>query len=386
MLGLARPDLKDTPFAGFIPNELANEKKVLTVLEQRDHVLYHPYDNFSIVVNMLRQAAVDPDVLAIKITLYRIDKQSPIIDALMLARENNKQVAALVELKARFDEENNIVWAKMLEQAGVHVVYGLLDLKVHAKMCLIVKRSHKGIVRLAHLSSGNYNSVTSRVYGDIGYVTADPDICSDVQDLFNALTGYSHKEDYKTLLVAPHSLRREIVRRIDREIERHKDKKNGYIAWKLNALLDKEVIKALYRASQAGVKVDLNVRGLCALRPGIKGVSENIKVSSIVGRFLEHSRIYFFNNGGNPEVLLGSSDMMPRNLNKRVEVLFPIPDPTLRKNVVKLMLETHFKDNTKARELLPDGTYRPVQVKEGAKRFNSQQWLIEHRGDWHGEP
>ena len=386
MLGLARPDLKDVPFAGFIPSELANEKKLLTALEQRDHVLYHPYDNFSTVVNLLRQAAVDPDVLAIKITLYRIDKHSPIIDALMLARDNNKQVAALVELKARFDEENNIVWAKMLEQAGVHVVYGLLDLKVHAKMCLIVKRSHKGIVRIAHLSSGNYNSVTSRVYGDIGYVTADPDICSDVQDLFNALTGYSHKEDFKTLLVAPHSLRREIIRRIDREIERHKDKKNGHISWKLNALLDKEVIKALYRASQAGVKVDLNVRGLCALRPGLKGVSENIKVSSIVGRFLEHSRIYYFNNGGNPEVLLGSSDMMPRNLNKRVEVLFPIPDPTLRKNVVKLMLETHFKDNAKARELLPDGTYRPVPVKEGAKKMNSQQWLIDHRGEWHGEP
>ncbi len=224
------------------------------------------------------------------------------------------------------------------------------------------------------------------MYGDIGYVTADPDIGSDVQDLFNALTGYSHKEDFKTLLVAPHSLRREIIRRIDREIERHKDKKNGHIAWKLNALLDKEVIKALYRASQAGVKVDLNVRGLCALRPGLKGISENIKVSSIVGRFLEHSRIYYFNNGGNPEVLLGSSDMMPRNLNKRVEVLFPIPDPTLRKNVVKLMLETHFKDNAKARELLPDGTYRPVPVKEGAKRLNSQQWLIDHRGEWHGEP
>jgi polyphosphate kinase len=386
LLGLARPDLKDLPFAGFVPPELVNEKKLLYALEHRDHVLYHPYDNFNTVINLLNQAAVDPDVLAIKITLYRIDKRSPVIDALMEARTNNKQVAALVELKARFDEENNIVWAKMLEQAGVHVVYGLMDLKVHAKMCLIVKRSHKGIVRIAHLSSGNYNSVTSRVYGDIGYITSDPDICSDVQDLFNALTGYSQKEDYKKLLVAPHSLRREMIRRIDREIERHKEKKDGHIAWKLNALLDKEIIMALYRASQAGIKIDLNVRGLCALRPGIKGVSDNIRVTSIVGRFLEHSRIYYFHNGGNSEVLLGSSDMMPRNLNRRVEVLFPVPDPMLRKNIVKMMLEPHLKDNVKSRELLTDGTYRPIIPKEGQKRLSSQQWLIDHRGEWHGEP
>jgi polyphosphate kinase len=303
----------------------------------------------------------------------------------MEARQNNKAVAALVELKARFDEENNIVWARALEEAGVHVVYGLVDLKVHAKLCLIVKKAKDGIVRIAHLSSGNYNSSTARVYGDIGYLTADPEITADVQDLFNALTGYSHKEDYRKLLVAPHSLRREMLMRIQREIERHKEKKDGHIAWKLNALVDKEIIKALYQASRAGVKIDLNVRGLCCLKPGIKGVSENIQVRSIVGRFLEHARIYYFYNGGKEEVLLGSSDMMPRNLNRRVEDLFPVPDEKIKQSIIKNMLDVHLADNVKARELLPDGTYRPVKIKEGEKKMNSQQWLIKHRGKWHGD-
>lgn len=382
---LNRPGLKDIPFLPSIPHTLADEKKILTSIEHRDYVLYHPYDSFNIVVNMLRQAANDPDVLAIKITLYRVDQKSPIIDALMEARQNKKAVAALVELKARFDEENNIIWAKALEEAGVHVVYGLVNLKVHAKLCLIVKKAKEGIVRIVHLSSGNYNSSTSRVYGDIGYLTADPDLCADVQDLFNALTGYSQKEDYRKLLVAPHSLRREIIRRIEREIERHKEKKDGYIAWKLNALVDKEIIKALYQASQAGVRIDLNVRGLCCLRPGIKGVSENIKVRSIVGRFLEHSRIYYFHNGGKEEVLLGSSDMMPRNLNKRVEALFPVPDEKIKQTIIKSMLEVHLADTAKARELMPDGTYRRLKLKEGERKMNSQLWLIKHRGKWHGE-
>jgi polyphosphate kinase len=260
-----------------------------------------------------------------------------------------------------------------------------VDLKVHAKLCLIVKKEKEGIVRIAHLSSGNYNSSTSRTYGDIGYLTADPEICADVQDLFNALTGYSQKEDYRKLLVAPHSLRREMLRRIEREIERHKEKKDGHIAWKMNALVDKEIIKTLYRASQAGVRIDLNVRGLCCLRPGIKGISENIKVRSIVGRFLEHSRIYYFHNGGKEEVLLGSSDMMPRNLNRRVETLFPVPDEKVKQAIIKNMLEVHLADTAKTRELMADGTYRRLKLKEGERKMNSQLWLIKHRGKWHGE-
>ncbi|OPY34168.1 MAG: polyphosphate kinase [Methanomassiliicoccales archaeon PtaU1.Bin124] len=385
LVSLNRPDLKDIPFLPHVPSSLADESKMLSVIEHRDQVLYHPYDSFNIVVNLLRQAAHDPDVLAIKITLYRVDQRSPVIDALMEARQNNKAVAALVELKARFDEENNIIWARALEEAGVHVVYGLVDLKVHAKLCLIVKRAKHGIVRIAHLSSGNYNSSTARTYGDIGYLTADPEITADVQDLFNALTGYSQKEDYRKLIVAPHSMRREMLMRIEREIERHKDKKDGHIAWKLNALVDKEIIKALYRASQAGVRIDLNVRGLCCLRPGIPGVSDNIQVRSIVGRFLEHARIYYFYNGGKEEVLLGSSDMMPRNLNRRVEDLFPVMDEKIKQSIVKNMLEVHLADNVKARQLLADGTYVPVKVKDGEKKMNSQLWLIKHRGKWHGD-
>jgi len=384
LVGLNRPDLKDIPFMPIVPPALV-DKKILPSIEHSDQLLYHPYDSFSSVVNLLRQAAVDPDVLAIKITLYRVDHQSPIIEALMEARQNNKAVAALVELKARFDEENNIIWAKALEEAGVHVVYGLVDLKVHAKVCLIVKRTKNGIVKMAHLSSGNYNSSSARTYADIGYLTADPDICSDVQDLFNSLTGYSEKEDYRKLLVAPHSLRREMIGRIEREVEEQKDKGDGYIAWKLNALVDKDIIKALYKASQAGVKIDLNVRGLCCLKPGIEGVSDNITVHSIVGRFLEHSRIYYFRNGGNEEVLLGSSDMMPRNLNRRVEVLFPVPNKAIAQSIIKNMLEIHLADNVKARELLSDGTYRHVKVKEGDKKMNSQLWFIKHRGKWHVE-
>ena len=334
------------------------------------------------MVDFLEQAASDPEVLAIKITLYRVDRHSPIIEALMDARDNGKAVAATVELKARFDEENNIEWARALETKGVHVVYGLADLKVHAKLCLIVRKEKSGIVRYSHISSGNYNTTTARVYGDIGYLTSDQEIGSDVSDLFNSLTGYSQKEDYRRLLVSPVSMRREIIRRIDREIERHKEKGNGYLGWKLNALIDKEIIQALYTASMAGVKIDLNVRGLCCLRPGIKGISDNIRVVSILGRFLEHARIYYFHNGGDEEVLLGSSDMMPRNLQKRVEVLFPVGDKKLRNALVKDILEVHLADNVKARMLRADGSYVRVQPAHGEKKMSSQLWMIKHRGRW----
>ena len=379
---LPRQDLKDIPFLPYVPPALQNEKKIFAAIKDHDYVLYHPYDSFVPVVNLLKEAAVDPEVLAIKITLYRVDRHSPIIEALMEARDNGKAVAATVELKARFDEENNIEWARALETKGVHVVYGLADLKVHAKLCLIIRKEKSGIVRYSHISSGNYNTTTARVYGDIGYLTSDQEIGSDVSDLFNSLTGYSQKEDYRRLLVSPVSMRREIIKRIDREIERHKEKGNGYLGWKLNALVDKEIIQALYAASMAGVKIDLNVRGLCCLRPGIKGISDNIRVVSIVGRFLEHARIYYFHNGGDEEVLLGSSDMMPRNLQKRVEVLFPVGDKKLRNALVKDILDVHLADNVKARILRADGSYVRVQPEHGEKKLSSQLWMIKHRGKW----
>ncbi len=383
MLSIDRPELKDRAFAPFVPPELSNPENVLEALKAHDCLLFHPYDSFGPVVNMLQQAANDPDVLAIKITLYRIDKHSPIIDALIQARKNGKQVAAVVELKAKFDEENNISFARTLEQEGVHVVYGPLDLKVHAKLCLIVKKEKRGIVRYSHLGTGNYNNVTTRLYADLGYITTNPEIGTDVSNLFNALTGYAESANYRKLLVAPQGLRSGIIERIQREIASHREQGNGYIAWKLNGLLDKDVIKALYRASQEGIKIDLNVRGLCSLRPGVKGLSENINVTSIVGRFLEHSRIYYFRNGGKEEVLIGSSDMMPRNLDRRVEMLFPVQDEKIARSMVKHILSNHLKDNVKSRRLLSDGSYERVLPKEGEASLDSQKWFLENRGVWH---
>ena len=383
MLSIDRPELKDRSFAPYIPPDLTNPENVLEALKVHDCLLFHPYDSFGPVVNMLQQAANDPDVLAIKITLYRIDKHSPVIDALIQARKNGKQVAAVVELKAKFDEENNISFARTLEQEGVHVVYGPLDLKVHAKICLIVKKEKKGIVRYSHLGTGNYNNVTTKLYGDLGYITTNPEIGTDVSNLFNALTGYSETVNYRKLLVAPQGLRSGIIERIHREIDSHHKHGNGRISWKLNGLLDKDVIKALYQASQEGVNVDLNVRGLCSLRPGVKGLSENIDVTSIVGRFLEHSRIYYFRNGGKEEVLIGSSDMMPRNLDRRVEMLFPVQDEHISRSMVKNILSTHLRDNVKARRLLSDGSYVRVLPQEGEGSLDSQKWFLENRGVWH---
>lgn len=385
LLSLNRPDLKDPPFLPYVPSDMVPEKSLMAAVERRDQLFYHPYDSFVPLVTFLKQAANDPQVLAIKITLYRIDKHSPIIDALMEARENGKAVAAVVELKARFDEENNIVWARALENAGVHVVYGLMDLKVHAKLLLVVRKKNDSIVRYSHMSSGNYNAQTARIYGDIGYLTADPDIGADVADLFNYLTGYSHKDSYRKLLVAPVSLKSEMIARIDREAERQREHGDGYLAFKLNGLLDPEIIQALYGASQAGVRIDLNVRGLCALRPGVKGLSENISVNSIVGRFLEHARIYYFRNGGDEEVLLGSSDMMPRNLKRRVEVLFPVLDEGYRRKLIDEILPIHLKDNAKSRDMLPDGTYVKRKIAKGEEKVDSQEWLIRNRGSWHRE-
>jgi polyphosphate kinase len=379
---IERPDLKYRPFLPAVPPQIAGEESIFSAIKKTNILLYHPYDSFGPVVDFVHQAARDPDVLAIKQTLYRVGPNSPIVAALMEAREHGKQVAVLVELKARFDEENNIVWARALEEAGVHVVYGLLGLKTHTKLLMVVRREQEGITRYVHMSTGNYNDVTARLYTDIGFFTCDPDIGDDVADLFNALTGYSRKQEYRKLLVAPGLMREEIISRIKREIKQHKKHGNGYLAFKMNQLVDKASIKALYRASQAGVKVDLQVRRICCLRPGIPDVSDNITVTSIVGRFLEHPRIYYFRNGGDEEMLLGSADLMPRNLDRRVEQLFPVENPQILRAVRDHILSVHLKDNVQARRLLPDGGYERVRPDDGGPPLDSQHWMIRNRGIW----
>jgi len=382
-LKLNRPELKDAPLRGYVLPELQQGKPVLGEIEARDYALYHPYDSFDMVVNFLAEAAADPDVTDIYITLYRIDPGSPIISSLVKAASNGKSVTALIELKAKFDEVNNINWAKIMTKAGVKVVYNFPKIKVHAKLALVVRKTKDKVVQYSHLGSGNYNSVTTRIYGDIGYLTANPEISAEVFDLFNKLTTDPRQAGpYKHLLVSPTSLKNEILSRIEREVETHRQRGGGYLAFKMNGLVDKGIVQALYRASQAGVKVDLNVRGLCCLRPGVPGVSENIRVVSIVGRFLEHARIYYFKNGGQEEVLLGSSDMMPRNLEKRVEVLFSIPEPRIRSSIFKI-LDIHLRDNVKARLLRSDGTYEKVKPEPGEEILDSQLWLINHQGAWH---
>ena len=383
LMSLDRPDLKDIPYLPSVPDDLGEGKDVFSSIRRHDILLYHPYDSFTPVVNFLRQAAHDPDVLAIKITLYRVGSNSPVVKALMEARENGKAVAALIELKARFDEENNIGWARALEHEGVHVVYGVVGLKVHAKLCMVVRREKDGIRRYVHMGTGNYNATTSRIYTDFGFLTADPVIGEDVANLFNFLTGYARIQKYQKLLVAPVSLRDGIIARIDREIENHKKNGDGHIIFKMNALVDPFCIDALYRASQAGVKVELQVRGICCLRPGICGVSENISVSAIVGRFLEHARIYYFHNSGNEELFLGSADLMPRNLDRRVEVLFPIENPVLRDAIIRTILPAQLHDTVKLRCMQADSTYCRCPVVPGAEPQNVQKWMVDHRGSWY---
>ena len=383
LLKLDKPNLKDVPFKGYVLPELESGKSIFAALAAKDFVLYHPYDSFDMVVNLMAEAATDPDVTEIYITLYRIDPDSPIILSLMKAAANGKSVTALIELKAKFDETNNIKWARVMTEAGVKVVYNFPKIKVHAKLALIVRKEEGKLVQYAHLGSGNYNTVTTRIYGDLGYLTAKPEICAEVLDLFHHLiTDPREAGHYKYLLVAPASLKSEILSRIERETASHKENGHGYLAFKMNGLVDKNIIQALYRASQAGVRIDLNVRGLCCLRPGISGYSENIRVISIVGRFLEHARIYYFRNGGDEEVLLGSSDMMPRNLEKRVELLFSVPDPAIKSSMLKI-LDIHLRDNVKARRLLADGTYERVRPLPGEEINDSQRWLIENKGAWH---
>ncbi len=383
LMSVDRPDLKDAPFKAVAPRILAGEESIFSILKRRNILLYHPYDSFAPVVDFVTQAARDPDVLAIKQTLYRVGPNSPIVQALQEARENGKQVSVLVELKARFDEENNIVWARALERAGVHVVYGLLGLKTHAKLCLVVRREPDGLMRYLHLGTGNYNPVTARIYSDIGYLTADPALAADASQLFNALTGYSGKDSFDKLLVAPSAMRRQMLARIQREIACHRKDGNGHIAFKMNSLVDKACIKALYRASMAGVRVDLQVRGICCLKPGVKRVSENITVTSVVGRFLEHARIYYFRNGGKEEILLGSADLMPRNLDGRVETLFPIEDGRFLKAIRDDILFRHLRDNVQSRRLLSKGDYERLAPAGGEPAVDSQAEMLAEPGSWH---
>ena len=377
-----RSELKYSGFAPVMMSSVTRHEDIFTAIRKRDILLFHPFDSFAPVLSLLEEAAQDPDVLAIKQTLYRVGPNSPIVKALKKARENGKQVSVLVELKARFDEENNIVWAQELEQCGVHVVYGVLGLKTHAKTCLVVRREGEGIRRYVHLGTGNYNPVTARVYTDFGYMTCDRDLAEDISDLFNALTGYSNKREYRKILVAPGLMRSQMLERILREIECHRRHGGGHLAFKMNSLVDKACIKALYEASQAGVKVDLQVRGICCLRPGVPGVSENITVTSIVGRFLEHSRLFYFRNNGQEEILMGSADLMPRNLDGRVEVLFPVRDPSLLAALRDDVLFLQLGDNQKSRRLLSDGNYVRVVPAEGEAPLDSQEWLLAHGGGW----
>lgn len=383
LLTLKRQDLKDTPFVPSVPPEIADGKDIFAAIKKNDILLFHPYDSFSPVVNFIKQAAYDPDVLAIKITLYRVGSNSPIVAALMEARENGKAVAALIELKARFDEENNIGWARQLEKAGVHVVYGIVGLKVHAKLCMVIRREKDGFRRYLHLGTGNYNALSSRIYTDFGMFSCDQELGADIADLFNFLTGYARIENYRRLFVAPVSLRRALVDRIEREISRHYLHKDGYIAFKMNALVDRECITALYRASQAGVKIELQVRGICCLRPGIQGISENIRVTTIIGRFLEHARFYYFHNGGDSELLIGSADLMPRNLDRRVEILFPIRDAEIRSAFTKIILPKHLDDNKKLRIMKSDGTYERITGGLTGKPLDAQAWFVSDRGAWY---
>ena len=344
---------------------------------KRDILLHHPYESFAPVVRLVREAASDPAVLAIKMTLYRTSGTSPIVQALGLAAENGKQVTVLVELKARFDEEQNIEWGQRLERSGVIVVYGIARLKVHAKALLVIRREEQGITRYVHLGTGNYNDRTARLYTDLGLFTARDDLAYEVGLFFNAITGYSAIPALSKLVMAPTALKRRLLQLIDREAQRSTPENPGVIMMKANALADPEVIEALYAASSRGVRITLVIRGICMLVPGVAGMSENITVVSVVGRFLEHSRIYYFYNGGSEDIFCGSADLMPRNLERRVELLFPIEDGELRKRI-KFILNTYQNDERQAYIEQPDGTYRSREEGSGSQtRRGAQQILYE---------
>ena len=366
------PELKDAPLQMTVPAPLRVPNSLFETIKRHDVLLHHPYSAYNTVLDFIKMAAADPDVLAIKICLYRTGRNSPVVQALIEASQQGKQVAALVELKARFDEESNIEWARRLEKAGVHVIYGLVGLKTHCKLALVARREGESLKRYVHLATGNYNPMTSKTYTDLGVLTDDEEIATDATNLFNYLTGFSKYSKYRCLLVAPVNLRERLKMLIEREAAHAKKGRAGRIIAKINSLTDIEIIRALYAASQAGVSIDLIVRGVCILRPSLPGISENIRVRSIVGRYLEHSRVFYFANDGNEELFIGSADLMYRNLSRRVEVLTPIKDQRLKAHLRDVVLGAYLKDNVNARCLESDGTYVRVKTADGEKRFDSQ--------------
>ncbi|GAB1542770.1 polyphosphate kinase 1 [Scytonema sp. NUACC21] len=390
-MSLPVPELKDQPWQSVVPprlqrikepsinpniRELEEGKDFFTVIQEKDLLVHHPYQSFSAsVVRFITTAAHDPNVLAIKMTLYRTSFDSPIVNALIAAAENGKQVSVLVELKARFDEENNIYWAKRLESVGVHVVYGLVGLKTHCKTVMVVRREHDRIRRYVHIGTGNYNPKTARLYTDLGLFSCNDDLGADVTDVFNYLTGYSRQKSYRLLLVAPVNMRDRFISLIHREMENVQNGLSGRIVAKMNSLVDPEIIATLYQASRAGVQIDLIIRGICCLRPGLKDISENIRVISIVGRFLEHSRMYYFYNNGQEEIYIGSADWMPRNLDRRVEVITPILDPDIAKDLQEI-LGIMLADNRQAWELQQDGSYIQRSPGEDCPDASSQKILM----------
>lgn len=383
LYSIDRPDLKDGTFVPSVPSVLTQagpEEDLFAIIRHQDILLHHPYESFQPVIDFLSKAAHDSSVLALKACLYRTGRNSPIVRALLEASEEEKQVATLVELKARFDEESNIEWAKALEAEGVHVVYGLIGLKIHCKVAMVVRREGERIARYVHLSTGNYNAVTAHLYTDLGMFTASEEVAEDVTHLFNYLTGYSAKADYKRLLVSPVNLRSRMEAMIHREIEHQEQGRGGHLIFKTNALTDPEMIELLYRASQAGVRIQLLVRGMCSLRPGVPGISENIEVTSVVGRFLEHSRIYYFRNGGTEEIYLGSADLMPRNLDHRVEIIFPVAGERIMARLRDEILPGYLRDTAKARQMLTDGAYVRKSPQNGKPGFNCQAaWIPKRR-------
>jgi polyphosphate kinase len=373
---LDRSDLLYPPITPRVPQEIRSARSITQAIRNGDLLLYHPYDSFSPVVDFVRAAANDPEVLAIKQTLYRVGSNSPIVEALSEARDEQTQVAVLVELKARFDEEPNITWARQLEARGVHVAYGIVGLKTHAKIGLAVRREGSGLRRYVHLGTGNYNPSTARIYTDFSYFTDDQKLAEDGSDLFNYLTGYSEQEEYQELLVAPLTLREKIERLIEEQTEKARAGEPATITCKTNSLTDPQIIELLYEASQAGVRIDLVVRSICCLRPGVEGVSENIRVVSLVGRFLEHARIFAFSDGDDETIYLGSADLMQRNLDRRVETAFPLREKHHRERVRRL-LDLQLSDNANGWELGPDGTFERLHPKDGEEQVDSQRILLE---------
>jgi polyphosphate kinase len=370
-----RPELKDKPLEMTMPLSLGKKKSFFETIKKHDLLLHHPYTTYTTVTDFIQTAAHDPQVAAIKICLYRTGKNSPIPQALIEAAERGKQVTAVVEIKARFDEENNIEWAKRLAESGVHVVYGLVGLKTHSKVALVVRREENGLQTYTHVATGNYNPTTSKVYTDLGVLTSNSEIGDDATDLFNFLTGFSMQKEYSQLMVAPLNLRDRMLALIERETAHAEAGRPARIAAKVNRLTDLYIIEALYRASQAGVQIDLIVRGACMLRPGVPGLSQTVHVRSIVGRFLEHSRIFYFTNGGDEEVFIGSADWMTRNLDRRVEVVVPVLDPESKKYLKDTVLAAYLRDNVKARILNADGKYEAPAISAGEELFNSQVYF-----------